>query len=102
MKKNLQPVSLTIMGKDYKIACDPDEKDDLIDSAQELDKKMRKIRDSGRVSGADRIAVMTALNLAHELRVMKNQNEMLTQSLNESLANMSHKIENVLENSETR
>lgn len=102
MKKNLQPVSLSIMGKDYKIACDPDEKDDLIDSAQELDKKMRKIRDSGRVSGADRIAVMTALNLAHELRVMKNQNEMLTQSLNESLANMSHKIENVLENPETR
>ncbi|MGJ0489743.1 cell division protein ZapA [Methylobacter sp.] len=102
MKKNPQPVSLTIMGKDYKIACDPDEKNDLIDSAQELDKKMRKIRDSGRVSGADRIAVMAALNLAHELRAMKNQNAMLTQSLNESLANMSHKIENVLENPETR
>jgi cell division protein ZapA len=102
MKKNPQPVSLTIMGKDYKIACDPDEKNDLIDSAQELDKKMRKIRDSGRVSSADRIAVMAALNLAHELRAMKNQNAMLTQSLNESLANMGHKIENVLENPETR
>lgn len=102
MKENLQPVSLTIMGKDYKIACDPDERDDLIDSAQELDQKMRKIRDSGRVNGADRIAVMTALNLAHELRLLKNQNALLTQSLSESLANMSHKIENVLENPETR
>ncbi len=100
MKKNSQPVSLTIMGKDYRIACDPDEKDDLIHSAQELDQKMRKIRDSGRVSGVDRIAVMAALNLAHELRVMRNQNAMLTQSLNENLANMRHKIENVLENPE--
>jgi cell division protein ZapA len=102
MKKNPQPVSLTIMGKDYKIACDPDERDELIDSAEELDQKMRKIRDSGRVSSPDRIAVMAALNLAHELRLVKNQNAVLTQSLNESLADMAQKIENVLENPETR
>lgn len=97
MNKNLQPVILTIMGKEYKIACAPDEQDDLIDSAKQLDEKMRKMRDSGKVSGADRIAVMAALNLAHELEVMKNQNAMLNQTLNECLVKLGHKIENVLE-----
>jgi cell division protein ZapA len=99
MSKDLHPITLTIMGKDYKIACAPEERDDLLRSAQQLDAQMRQIRDSGKVNGADRIAVMAALNLAHELQVIKNQNELLTRLLNESLANMSQKIENVLENS---
>jgi cell division protein ZapA len=98
MSKNQQPVSLTIMGKEYKIACTPDEQNDLIQSAAQLDAQMRKMRDSGRVAGADRIAVMAALNLAHELQLMKNQNTMLNQTLSECLAKMTHKIENVLEN----
>ncbi len=97
MNKNLQPVSIIIMGKEYKIACIPEEKDDLIHSARELDEKMRKMRDSGKVSGADRIAVMAALNLAHELELMKSQNAMLNQSLSECLVKMGLKIENVLE-----
>lgn len=98
MNRNLQPLSLTIMGKEYKIACEPEERDNLIRSAQEIDEQMRKIRDSGKVVGPDRIAVMTALNLAHELRSMKNQNAILTQSLKECMGNMLHKIEKVLEN----
>ena len=98
MNKNPQPVSLIIMGKEYKIACAPDEQNDLIQSAGQLDVQMRQMRDSGKVTGADRIAVMAALNLAHELQLMKNQNAMLTQNLSECLAKMTHKIENVLEN----
>lgn len=86
------------MGKEYKIACPPDERDDLISSALHLDEQMRKIRDSGKVSGADRIAVMAALNLSHELKVLKNQNALLSLRLKEGLANMTQKIENVLEN----
>ncbi|MDO9423731.1 MAG: cell division protein ZapA [Methylobacter sp.] len=98
MNKKPQPVSLTIMGKEYKIACAADEQSDLIQSAQQLDMQMRQMRDSGKVAGADRIAVMAALNLAHELQLMKNQNAMLNQNLSECLAKMTHKIENVLEN----
>jgi cell division protein ZapA len=98
MNKKLQPVSLTIMGKEYKIACAPEGQSDLIQSAQQLDMQMRQMRDSGKVAGADRIAVMAALNLAHELQVMKNQNVMLTQTLSERLVKMTDKIENVLEN----
>ncbi len=98
MNKKPIPVSLTIMGKEYKIACAPDEQSDLLQSAQNLDVQMRQMRDSGKVAGADKIAVMAALNLAHELQLMKTQNEMLNKSLSECLTKMSHKIENILEN----
>jgi cell division protein ZapA len=98
MNKKSQPVSLNIMGKEYRIACDEEEQEDLIYSAQKLDVQMRKMRDSGKITGPDRIAVMAALNLAHELQMMKNKNAELNQKLSESLAKLSHKIENVLEN----
>ncbi len=98
MNKKSQPVSLNIMGKEYRIACDEEEQEDLIHSAQKLDVQMRKMRDSGKITGPDRIAVMAALNLAHELQMMKNKNAELNQRLSESLAKLSHKIENVLEN----
>jgi cell division protein ZapA len=93
-----EAVVLTIMGKEYKIACDPAERQRLIDSAQLLDKQMRQIRDSGKVNGADRIAVMAALNLVHELSSLKNQNDSLRFDVGSSLSEMIQKIENVLEN----
>ena len=55
------------------------------------------MRDSGKITGPDRIAVMAALNLAHELQLMKTQNAALNQRLSECLTKLSHKIENVLE-----
>jgi cell division protein ZapA len=98
MNKKPQPVSLIIMGKEYKIACAPDEQNDLIQSARQLDAQMCQMRDSGKVAGADRIAVLAALNLAHELQQIKSQNSTLNLTLNECLAKMTLKIENVLEN----
>ncbi|MGR9000203.1 MAG: cell division protein ZapA [Gammaproteobacteria bacterium] len=98
MNKKPESVSVIIMGKEYRIACDLEEQDDLIHSAQMLDVQMRKMRDSGKIVGPDRIAVMAALNLAHELELMKNQNAILSQNLSECLIKMSQKIENVLEN----
>jgi cell division protein ZapA len=98
MTKKTQPVSITIMGKEYKIVCEVEEQDDLIHSAQQLDVQMRKLRDSGKIVGPDRIAVMTALNLAHELQMLKTQNALLNQQLSECLTKLNQKIENVLEN----
>jgi cell division protein ZapA len=62
-----QAVSVTILGKEYLIACPEEERKELLSSAEYLDKKMREIRDSGKVIGTDRIAVMAALNLANEV-----------------------------------
>ena len=97
MSKPVQPVSLNILDKEYKIACAAEEKDTLINSARELDRQMRKIRDTGKVNGADRIAVLAALNLAHDL-VAANRGTGEA-DLGSRLANLRTKIENVLENS---
>jgi cell division protein ZapA len=61
------PVTVTILGKEYQIACPEEEKDALIASARMVHDNMEKIRQSGKVVGVDRIAVMAALNIAHEL-----------------------------------
>jgi len=92
------PVSIKILGKDYRIACTENEQETLIQAAHELDGQMRKIRDSGSVNGADRIAVMAALNLTHELHQVKSNNTSPTGYLSNQIANLRHKIENVLEN----
>jgi len=94
-----KPISVlvNIMGKEYKIACEQEEQDNLIRSASELDAQMRKMRDSGKVGNAERIAVMAALNLSHELQALKNQAPVVGQSWKECLTNMMVKIENVLE-----
>lgn len=97
MSKKIHAVTLMIMGKEYKIACEPEEQDDLVEAARLLDIDMRKMRDSGKVNGADRIAVLAALNLAHELQIVKNQNVQLTQNLSRYLAEMRSKIDRTLE-----
>ncbi|HEY8309531.1 MAG TPA: cell division protein ZapA [Gemmatimonadaceae bacterium] len=56
-----------ILGRDYKIACKEHERAELAEAVTYLDKQMREIRDHGKVTGADRIAVMAALNIAHDL-----------------------------------
>jgi len=60
-------VSIRILEKEYQVACPADEKTDLVASAELLNQKMREIRDSGKVVGLDRVAVMAALNMANEL-----------------------------------
>ncbi|WP_018880410.1 cell division protein ZapA [Thioalkalivibrio sp. ALE9] len=68
-----EPVRVSIMGKEYQIACPPDERADLFASASLIDERMRELRDGGRIVGAERIAVMVALNLAHELLECQQQ-----------------------------
>ena len=60
-------LSVSILGRDLKIACKEDEREELGEAVTFLDRRMREIRDAGKVSGSERIAVMAALNLAHEL-----------------------------------
>jgi cell division protein ZapA (FtsZ GTPase activity inhibitor) len=60
-------VSVRILDKEYRVSCGPDEEEGLRESARMLDQRMREIRQTGRVIGVDRIAVMAALNIAYEL-----------------------------------
>jgi len=60
-------VTVKILDKEYQVACPPEQQSELVVSASYLDKQMRSIRDSGKVIGLERIAVMAALNISHEL-----------------------------------
>src|ERR1700693_2553817 len=70
-------VSVRILEKEYFIACPHEERSALLDAAEFLNSRMREIRDSGKVVGLDRIAVMVALNLANELLRLKNHDAKL-------------------------
>ena len=60
-------INVTIMGREFRVACPDDEREELLQSVSYLDKKMREIRDSGKVIGSERVAIMAALNITHEL-----------------------------------
>ena len=60
-------VDVEIMGREFTIACSDDERQDLLDAVSYLAKKMHDIRDAGKVVGLERIAIMAALNLSHEV-----------------------------------
>lgn len=60
-------LDVSILGREYRVACRESERDELLQAVQFLDRRMREIRDSGKVAGSERIAVMAALNIAHEL-----------------------------------
>ncbi len=64
---DVKGVEVNIMGREFTIACPPEEREGLLNAVNYLDKKMCDIRDSGKIVGAERIAMMAALNLAHEL-----------------------------------
>ena len=55
------------MGREFRVTCPDDEREELLQSVSYLDKKMREIRDSGKVIGSERVAIMAALNITHEL-----------------------------------
>jgi cell division protein ZapA len=71
-------VSVRILEKEYFVACPHDERAALLDAAELLNGRMREIRDTGKVVGLDRIAVMAALNLANELLRVRDQEAKVT------------------------
>lgn len=60
-------VTIRILDKDYQVACPDDERPALLEAARLLNERMKQIRDGGKVIGVDRMAVMAALNISHEL-----------------------------------
>ena len=77
MSDSIARVTIRILEKEYHVACPVEEKPDLLASAELLNRKMREIRDSGKVVGLDRVAVMAALNLANDYLKTKSEGEEL-------------------------
>ena len=86
-------VAIKIMDKEYLIGCPEGSEAELFVSADYLDQKMREIRDTGKVLGLERVAVMTALNLSHELLQNKAQQQ---EKIEERIQKLSQKIDSTL------
>jgi len=67
MKSDGRGIQVTILDRTLRIACKEDEQEDLLKAVEYLDAKMREIRNSGKVIGGERIAILAVLNIAHEL-----------------------------------
>jgi cell division protein ZapA len=81
-------VAINILGKEYLINCPEESQPGLLSSAKYLDHKMREIKTAGKIYGLERIAVMAALNLSHELYIARNektQANLSTQRLKERI-----------------
>lgn len=90
-------VTVRILEKEYFVSCPQDERADLLDSAEYLNRKMREIRDTGKVVGADRIAVMAALNMANELLRLRRQDQEIQGSVSGRVKNMRERVEGALQ-----
>lgn len=98
MKQTKSGINVNIFGKDFMVSCPEKEQDDLIKAAKLLDGKMQEIHSSGKVLGAERCAVMAALNIAHELLRMQKKDG-FPPEYEEKIRALSVKIGSVLDNS---
>lgn len=89
-------VSVRILEKEYQVACPPEERSELLDSAEFLNGKMREIRDGGNIVGLDRIAVMAALNLAHELLKLRGRGEVVDSDVTHKIRQLRERVESAL------
>jgi cell division protein ZapA len=88
-----QPVSVRILEKEYLVACPEEEREALQVTARYLDRKMKEIRDSGKIVGIERIAVMAALNITHEMLQNKSLREDQNHSMSARIRALQEKIE---------
>lgn len=91
------PITIKILDKEYAVGCCDDERDALLAAAKYLDSRMRQVRDSGKVVGSERVAVITALNLANELLQVNRDRERLSQEVSVGLQRIASKVNAVLQ-----
>jgi cell division protein ZapA len=89
-------VSVKILDKEYQVACPDDEVDALTASARYLDRQMAEIRDTGKVFGLDRIAVMAALNIANELLSNRGRAESMSEQMESQVQSLTERVSSAL------
>ncbi|MCZ6722646.1 MAG: cell division protein ZapA [Gammaproteobacteria bacterium] len=90
-------ISVSILDKDYKVACPSGEQPALLASAEYLDSKMREVRDSGNIIGSEKVAVITALNITNDFLKSSQVEKELGENLPPRLKSLESKISKALE-----
>ena len=96
MSNTVARVSVRILEKEYQVACPADEQPDLQRAASMLNEKMREIRESGKVVGLDRIAVMAALNITNELLQARNAGDRIDEAASARVRSLRQRVEAAL------
>ena len=97
MSEASSTVSVTILGKEYQVACPADQVDALTKAARFLDDQMEQIRASGKVVGLDRVAVMAALNMANDLIGARHTEEAIESDAKGKIIEMRERVESALQ-----
>ena len=92
-----EPVALRLIDREFLIACAPEERDGLLEAASYLDRKMRELRANAKTPGFDRLAVLAAISVTHELLALRNQHSGADRSVTDGLAALRRKVEAALE-----
>jgi len=92
-----EPVTIRILDRDYTVGVDAAERASLGEAAQALDGRMREIRGGNRTASVDRVAVLTALNLAHELHLLRTQLAQQESDLQRTLVELNRRLDRALD-----
>lgn len=92
-----EPVNVKILDREFTVGVEADERDSLMAAAHLLDARMREIRGSNRMAALDRVAVLTALNLAHELLQLRQAAEQRDLALNRTLGDLNRKLDGLFD-----
>jgi cell division protein ZapA len=92
-------VNISIMGRDFSVACPSEEQEDLLEAARYLDGQMKEIKKTGKIIGAERCAIMAALNITNELLKLKKTTANQTQ-MNQRLESLQQRIDDALREAE--
>ena len=95
MSNASEPVSIRLLDREYTVGVEPGERDSLMAAARVLENKMREIRGSNRMAAVDRIAVLAALNLAHELQQLREADASRDRELSRALDGLQRRLDDV-------
>ena len=92
-----EPVNVKVLDREFTVGCEPGERDKLMAAAHFLDARMREVRGSNRMAALDRVAVLTALNLAAELLQGKQQDGSQDHAIVRTLGEMNRKLDGLFD-----
>lgn len=96
MSTQPEPVSVTILDKKYQFACEPEQRNDLIEAARQLDERMSEIKDTGRLMSLERIALQAALNFSAELMQLRATEDYRQKNIDNRIRLLADQIDDAL------
>jgi cell division protein ZapA len=97
MSGGTEPASVRLLDREYTVGVEPGERDSLLAAAKLLDAKMREVRGANRMAAVDRVAVLAALNLAHELQQLREESDRRDHALSRTLGELQRKLDALLD-----